>query len=55
MQIKRELKAPPAKVAEPEAEAAPMDSEEEAEAREAAVLEEMQVCKRNLVFEPSRC
>ncbi len=43
MQIKRELKAPAAKALEPEAAAAPLDSDEEAEAREAALLEEMQV------------
>lgn len=42
MAIKKELKAP-AKAEEPAAEAAALDSEEEAEARETAVLEEMQV------------
>jgi hypothetical protein len=43
MQIKSELKAPVEQPAEPAAAAEPVDSEEEAETREAAVLEEMQV------------
>lgn len=44
MAIKRELKVPAAEPEEPPAAAAKLlDSEEEAEARETAVLEEMQV------------